>query len=154
MSEANLTLSTIPREPCHCQTSQAVYWIELCIDGIGIPVISLLGVLGNVIAFLVFRYQYLIILISFLFQTFFRHRQHIRSTFHTLLSVLALVDSLCLISFFIDQSLAAYWRIRPDIYLYILPLFWYPLKNIFLSWETFLVIALAIERFVAVCRYF
>jgi hypothetical protein len=33
------------------------------------------------------------------------------------------------------------------------PYFWYPLKNIVMSWTTFLVMGIATERFLAVCRY-
>jgi hypothetical protein len=32
------------------------------------------------------------------------------------------------------------------------PYFWYPLKNIVMSWTTFLVMGIATERYLAVCR--
>ena len=80
-------------------------------------------------------------------------QQQQRSTFHHLLAVLAVVDILCLVTFMVDHSMVGVWRIRPEVYLYILPYFWYPVKNILFSWDTFLIMAIAMERFLAVFRY-
>ena len=51
-----------------------------------------------------------------------------------------------------DHSLVGVWGARPDVYVYILPYAWYPFKNILLSWDTFLIMAISMERFLAVCR--
>ena len=136
---------------CLCPTYAAVEWAERCLEGVALPATGMMGVVGNIAAILVFRYKRCHHFTSVVLNC--RHHQHPRSTFHYLLIVLAVVDSLCLVSLIVDHSMVGVWGIRPVVYVYILPYFWYPLKNIILSWETFLTMAIALERFIAVCRY-
>ncbi len=39
-----------------------------------------------------------------------------------------------------------------QIYVYMFPHFWYPIKNILMSWCTYLIMGIATERYLAVCR--
>ena len=43
--------------PCSCIIPEAVKWTELCLEGVALPAIGTMGVLGNVVAVLVFRYR-------------------------------------------------------------------------------------------------
>ena len=50
------------------------------------------------------------------------------------------------------HSFAKLFPMNPVIYTYIFPHFWYPLKNIIMTWTIFLTMGLATERYLAVCR--
>ncbi len=50
------------------------------------------------------------------------------------------------------ESKLNYCILLLQTYVYMFPYFWYPLKNIVMSWTTFLVMGIATERYLAVCR--
>ena len=70
------------------------------------------------------------------------------STFHQTLLTLALCDlvflGFTLCDHFVDKT--------APIYILLFPYVWNPLKNILMSWETFLLMSIATERFLAVCH--
>ena len=76
-----------------------------------------------------------------------------RSSFNSLLLTLAVLDTLFLVTCIWDHSCIKVWGLHLTAYVYIFPAIWYPGKNILLSWTTFLVMGLATERFLAVCRF-
>ena len=39
-----------------------------------------------------------------------------------------------------------------QVYLALFPHFWYPVKNILMSWAAYLIMGIATERYLAVCR--
>ena len=76
-----------------------------------------------------------------------------RSSFNSLLLTLAVLDSLFLVTCIWDHSCMKVWGLHLTAYVYIFPTIWYPGKNILLSWTTFLIMGIATERFLAVCRW-
>ena len=97
-----------------------------------------------------------------------------KTTFSLLLTVLALVDIFCILTFLgwssqvgyisslsdpalisVDYSLLKVWDLRLTNYalLTISAYIWFPMKNVFLTLETYLIIAISLERYLAVCRY-
>ena len=95
-----------------------------------IPSIGCMGLMGNLTAIFILRCPQL------------------KSTFHQSLLTLAICDILFL--FFILADIII--DMKNVIYIYTFPYFWNPLKNIVMSWETFLTMSIATERFLAVCR--
>ena len=75
-----------------------------------------------------------------------------RSNFNFLLMTLAVLDTIFLVMCICDYSFMKVWGLHMTAYVYIFPYLWYPGKNILLSWTTFLIMAIATERFLAVCR--
>ena len=51
-----------------------------------------------------------------------------------------------------DYSLVKVFEVELTMYVYLFPHFWYPCKNILMSWTTYLTMALATERYLAVCK--
>ena len=76
-----------------------------------------------------------------------------RSNFNHLLVALAVLDIAYVTTGIWDYSCVKVFNIQLTLYTYIFPHFWYPLKNILMSWTTFLTMGLATERYLAVCRY-
>ena len=135
---------------CSCSYPATVTWMEKYVNGFSLPIIGIFGLMGNLLTVILFRY---IVALNFWILRFdLRCQQQLKSTFFSLLTVLAIVDALCLILLVTDHSFVEYWKLRPTFYIYILPLFWYPLKNILMSTEAFLIMSIAVERFLAVCR--
>ena len=95
-----------------------------------VPVIGGMGLLGNLTAILVLR------------------SQQLKSTFHHSLLTLAVCDIIFL--FFLVGDIVI--DDKNVIYIYMFPYFWNPLKNISMSWESFLIMSIATERFLAVSR--
>jgi hypothetical protein len=114
---------------CSCPDNLLDSW-----SGLGekylIPIIGCLGLIGNLTAMGVLRSP-----------------QLKSTTFHQSLITLAICDILFL--FFILADLAV--DVQHVIYIYMFPFFWNPLKNIVMTWETFLTMSIATERFLAVC---
>ena len=131
---------------CSCSYPATVTLMEKYVNGFSLPIIGIFGLLGNLL------FRYIMALNLWLFRLNLRCQQQLKSTFFSLLTVLAIVDALCLILLVTDHSFVEYWKLRPTFYIYILPLFWYPLKNILMSTEAFLIMSIAVERFLAVCR--
>ena len=75
-----------------------------------------------------------------------------RSNFNQLLVALAVLDIAYVGTGIWDYSCVKVFNIQHMLYAYIFPHFWYPMKNILMSWTTFLTMGLATERYLAVCR--
>ena len=75
-----------------------------------------------------------------------------RSNFNSLLVALAILDIGVVVTSIWDYSLVKMFRTNPVIYTYMFPHFWYPLKNIIMTWTIFLTMGLSTERYLAVCR--
>ena len=98
--------------------------------------------------------------------------QNQRSTFSLLLTVLAIVDILCIITFLgwnynhniyimifflfvtVDYSVLKVWdvTISNKFLLYVSAYVWFPVKNVLLTLESYLIVAISVERYLAVCR--
>ena len=118
------------KEECPCVQTPIFDYIKIYLDKVILPLIGAIGFAGNITA---------IIIIC---------RRNRRSTFHQSLLNLAIIDILfvCIVisDIFCFQLC--------DFYMYLLPYFWNPVKNILMSWETFLLMSIALERFLAVCH--
>jgi hypothetical protein len=75
-----------------------------------------------------------------------------RSNFNQLLVALAVLDIAFVATGIWDYSFVKVFNFSPTIYTYIFPYFWYPIKNILMSWTTFLTMGMTMERYMAVCR--
>lgn len=110
------------------------YWIQ----GIGILAIGIPGLIGNFLS--------AVVLVT--------SEEMKANVFNYLLSALCLVDSLmiglCMLDHGIIRGMDQHW----NWYGYSFPYFIYPASNIFLCLSTFVVVSIAYERFVAVCRPF
>ena len=76
-----------------------------------------------------------------------------RSNFNQLLITLAVLDIAYVATGIWDYSFVKVFNIQNVVYSFLFPHFWYPMKNILMSWTTFLTMGLATERYLAVCRY-
>ena len=76
----------------------------------------------------------------------------VHTSFDQLLICLAVLDSLYVITCIWDYSCIKVWSIHLTLYVYSFPYFWYPGKNILMSWITFLTMGIAMERYLAICR--
>ena len=76
---------------CDCVDSWVV---ETVLEGILLPGIGTLGILGNILVLVVFRKSYI--------KT---------STFFLLLAILAVVDLLCILDLVVEQSLVQVWEV-------------------------------------------
>ena len=101
---------------------------EFIIESVTIPAVSVLGFLGNLCAIVVLL------------------RPEMKTTFHQILVTLAVIENLFLLTILTDHA------VEPDnqFYIIMLPYFWNPLKNILLCWETFLIMSISTERYLAV----
>ena len=113
---------------CSCVESQVDVWTEFFIESVTIPIVSVLGFLGNSGA--------IIILL----------RPEMKSTFHQTLVTLAVIENLFLITIITDHLVDPH----NQLYIVMLPYFWNPLKNILLCWEMFLIMSISTERYMAV----
>lgn len=75
-----------------------------------------------------------------------------RNVFHTLLVVLALVDLLLISLAILDYSLVRAFDIHFNWYFLAFPSLIYPLTNIVFTGSIFVVVAIAYERYTAVCN--
>ena len=120
----------LPLPNCSCISSSVLDMTTLCMDRVTLPMVGVVGLAGNIAA---------IVIIC---------RKERRSTFHHSLITLAVIDllfvSIIICDTFCDTS--------STIYIYMFPYLWNPLKNILMSWETFLMMSIATERFLAVCH--
>ena len=113
----NNSIPTPTMMPANCSCPENLFntWSGL-LEKYLIPITGCLGLLGNFTAIFILRCPQL------------------RSTFHQSLLTLAICDILFLFfnlaDIIIDQ--------QNIIYVYTLPYIWNPLKNIVMSWETFL----------------
>ena len=126
-----LQLTTTNVSPnCSCSSIPMVEVTTKYMDKLVLPLVGVIGLTGNVVAIV------------------FICRRNKSSTFHQSLLTLAVIDilflSVIITDIFCDKSSA--------LYVYMFPLFWNPLQNILMSWETFLMMSIAMERFLVVCH--
>ena len=76
---------------CDCVDS---WMVETVLEGVLLPGIGTLGILGNILVLVVFRQSYI--------KT---------STFFLLLAILAVVDLLCILDLVVEQSLVQVWGV-------------------------------------------
>ena len=122
-------LNQLHDENCSCLENLLDSWTGH-IETYLVPSIGCLGLLGNITAIVVLR------------------SPQLKSTFNQSLLTLAICDIIFL--FFIMADIVV--DVQHVIYILMFPYFWNPLKNIVISWETFLIMSIATERFLAVCR--
>ncbi|XP_023346387.1 FMRFamide receptor isoform X2 [Eurytemora carolleeae] len=79
-------------------------------------------------------------------------KPEMKSSFNQLLITLSILDLCYLIMTVWDYSAIKVFKYEPVVYVYMFPYFWYPVKNILMSWTTFLIMGIATERYLAVCR--
>ena len=135
----------------HTSTDQFVSLSSFYLEDVGIPVVGGFGILGNILSVMVLRWIPLLKMQK-RFIIFLR-RPQMRSSFNSLLLKLVVLDTLFLVTCIWDHSCMKVWGLHLTAYVYIFPTIWYPGKNILLSWTTFLIMGLATERFLAVCRF-
>ena len=115
-------------ENCTCKSPPILHYTKLYLEQIILPLIGAIGLVGNITA---------IIIIC---------NKNRRNTFHQSLVNLAIIDilflSIVISDTFCFDSCSSYMH----LYMYL-----YPIKNILMSWETFLLMSIALERFLAVC---
>ena len=75
-----------------------------------------------------------------------------RNVFHTLLVILAMVDSLLIGLTILDYSIVRGLDLHFNLYGKAFPYIIYPMTNIVLTASIFIVVAIAYERYVAVCN--
>ena len=105
-------------------------WINFALQNVAIPVFSILGIIGNILAIIVFR------------------NPRMKSTFNQSLAALAYCDTLFLALVLADST----EHFLLPFYVLIFPYFLNPMKNILLNCETFLIMSISTERFLAVCH--
>jgi hypothetical protein len=113
---------------CSCPVNILDTWSSM-LEDIFIPSIGSLGLIGNLAAIFVLKCP------------------ELKSTFHQSLLTLAMCD-IILILFILGDKVV---DVNNVYYIYMFPYFWNPVKNIIMSWETFLIMSIATERFLAVC---
>lgn len=128
----NLTLEN--ETACDCQGEWIV--LENAINGIIVPVFAILGLGGNIVVILAYR-----------------HCNMKNSTFLMLLGTLAVVDFLCLLMLIIDVALMQAWiaDIHSAFYNYLQFYMLNAFKSIIFTYETYLIIAISMERYLAAC---
>ena len=112
-----------------CPVSK-VNTVTATLDKHFIPILGGLGILGNLISILVLR------------------SSRLKSTFYQSLLTLAVCDILFLIFAIIDSTVS----FQNVIFIYLFPYFYNPLKNVVFSWETYLIMSIATERYLVVCK--
>ena len=96
-----------------------------------LPAVGLVGVLGNLGAILILR------------------RPEMKSTFHHTLITLAVTDILFLITLVVDTQRLDL-DLKNQVFIMLFPYFWNPAKNILLTFETFLMMSITTERYLAI----
>ena len=96
-----------------------------------LPLVGLLGILGNLGAGAVLV------------------RSNSKSTFHQSLKALIAVDLLFVICMVVDSQK---FEVNPEnqIFIFLIPYFWNPFKNTVLTFQTFLIMSISAERYLAV----
>ena len=102
----------------------------LYMNRVSLPVVGVMGLAGNVAAFVII------------------FRKDIRSTFHHSLITLSIIDIIFVSTIICD----IFCDTTSTLYIYRFPYLWNPMKNILMSWETFLMMSIATERYLAVCH--
>ena len=113
------------------QEDPTSYSMPEVLQDILLPLVGLLGILGNLVAG--------VILV----------RSNTKSTFHQSLKALIAADLLIVICMVVDSQK---FDINPEnqIFIFLIPYFWNPFKNIVLTFQTFLIMSISVERYLAV----
>lgn len=127
----SLSTSCCDMTPDSLQMSQ---WFTFWVEGVLIVVVGLFGLFGNTLS------------INILWG------KDMRNAFNCLLIVLAAVDSFLILFAMFDYSFVRAFGLTFDLYTYMFPYFLYPATNVVLCMSIFMVVAIAFERFLAVCR--
>ena len=115
---------------CSCPTVQVVVWAKYILEEVSIPVVGTVGLLGNLAAIIVLSHP------------------DMKSTFHQSLITLAVFEIMFLLLVICDHAL----DISSQFYILMFPYFLYPMENILLSCESYLLMSIALERLIAVVR--
>ena len=116
---------------CSCpEVSQVEVWAKFILEEVSIPVVGSVGLLGNLAAIVVLSHP------------------DMKSTFHQSLISLAIFEILFLILLICDHAM----DIGSELYIVMFPYFLFPLKNIMMSCESYLLMSIALERLIAVVR--
>ena len=113
-----------------CEESVVDLWAKLVLEEISIPVVGIIGFVGNIVTILILK------------------KPVVKSTFHQSLITLSVLNILFLSFIICDHSM----DLTSQVYVYMFPYFLNPGKNILMSWETFLIMSIAAERFLAVYK--
>ena len=111
-----------------CEDSDTALLAAFYLEGLALPVVGVFGVLGNVAALMVLRSVG-----YWLGNTpgLLLRLPEMRSNFNSLLMVLAVLDLMIVIISIWDHSAVKVFHLQPELYVYIFPHFWYPLKETF-----------------------
>ena len=116
---------------CSCQeVSEVEIWARFILEEVSIPVVGSVGLVGNLAAIVVHSHP------------------DMKNTFNQSLITLAVFEILFLVLVICDHA-TVIWS---EVYIVMLPYFIFPLKNILLSCETYLLMSIALERLIAVVR--
>ena len=113
-----------------CPQLPLYIWTNYVLENIATPTFCVVGLLGNIVAIIILR------------------NPRMKSTFHQSLVALAACDIMFLSLILIDFA----EDILYPFYAIIFPYFINPMKNILLCWETFLIMSITTERYLAVCH--
>ena len=105
-------------------------WTNYILQNVAIPAFCILGLVGNILSMIILR------------------NTGVKSTFNQSLVGLAVCDIMFLSLVLIDFSS----DFAHTFYILIFPYFLNPVKNILLCWDTFLIMSITTERFLAVCK--
>ena len=114
----------------NCLHHPMITWTNYILQAVLIPLICILGIVGNIVAIIILG------------------NPRMKSTFHQSLIALATCDIMFLfliINDFLADKLYSFYTL-------IFPYFINPMKNILLCWETFLIMSITTERYLAVCK--
>ena len=117
-------------ENCTCTVSDLGNWSEHILEEISIPMVGSIGIVGNIGAIVLLKLE------------------EVKSTFHQSLLMLSILDIMFLACIISDHSM----NLNSQIYIYLFPYIINPMKSILMSWETFLMMSIATERFLAVYK--
>ena len=127
-------LSNLSSEQSNCSCpvaeSELEVWAKFILEEVSIPVVGSVGLLGNLAAIVVLSHP------------------DMKSTFHQSLITLAVFEILFLVLVICDHAI----DIKSQLYIAMFPYFLYPLKNILMSCESYLLMSIALERLIAVVR--
>ena len=116
---------------CYCPAvSQVEIWANYLLEEVSIPLVGSVGLPGNLAAIVVLSHP------------------DMKSTFNQSLITLAIFEITFLVLLISDHAV----DITTELYIMMFPYLLYPLKNIMVSSESYLLVSIALERLIAVVR--